>query len=342
LSNAQPEERALPPEDEDDPISMTDLAGLLASKPEGDNAGDASDAEGEHSAALTNGQGDPGNPDEGTDVEGPEGEGGDGDDGEEAIGDEPSTEPLYTVKIDGKDEQVNLKEALAGYQRHVDYTRKTEEVANARKAVEAEQAQARAARDQYAQVLDVILQRLGPADQEPTAEQWNALRTADPAGYATQWTDYQRREQQRNAVREEQGRIAEQKRGEAVMQARTFIDSERQKLVKALPVFADQEKGPAEMKALREYASKAFNFSDAEIDQAYDHRMILMLAKARQWDNHQAALKKAKGKIENATQIPAPGARQPANVPKAQARKAAQEKFNRTGNIEDAVSLLLR
>ena len=331
----------MPPEDEDDPISMTDLAGLLAGTKEGDNAGDASDEGGEHSAAPTNGQRDPGTSDEETGADEPAEESGDGDDGEAAIGDEPSTEPFYTVKIDGKDERVTLKEALAGYQRHVDYTRKTEEVANARKAVEAETAGARAARDQYAQVLDVILQRLGPADQEPTAEQWNALRTADPAGYATQWTDYQRREQQRGAVREEQGRIAEQKRGEAVMQARTFIDGERQKLVKHLPVFADPEKGPAEMKVLRDYA-KTVDFSDAEIDQAYDHRMIRILDKARKWDNHQAALTKAKGKIEGATQIPAPGARQPANVPKAQARKAAQEKFNRTGDIEDAVSLLLR
>jgi hypothetical protein len=341
LSNAQPEERALPPDD-DDLMSMNDLAGLLAGEKEGDNAGDASSDEGEHSAAPTNGQGDPGNPEQGTDVEEPEAETGDGDDGEPAEGDEPSTEPLYTVKIDGKDERVTLKEALAGYQRHVDYTRKTEEVANARKAVETETASARAARDQYTQVLQVILERLGPADQEPTAEQWNALRVADPASYATQWTDYQRREQQRATVREEQGRIAEQRRGEAVVQARTFIDGERQKLAKALPVFADQEKGPVEMKALREYATKTFNFSDAEIDQAYDHRMILMLDKARRWDNHQAALKKAKGKIENATQVPAPGARQPPSAPKAQARKAAQEKFNRTGDIDDAVPLLFR
>jgi hypothetical protein len=321
---------------------MTDLAGLLAGIPEGDNAGDASDDGDKHSAAPPNGQGEPDTPDEGTDADEPEGDAGDDDDGEGNEGDEPSTEPLYTVKIDGKDETVTLKEALAGYQRQVDYTRKTEEVANARKAVETETAQARAARDQYSQVLQVILERLGPADQEPTAEQWNALRTADPAAYATQWTDYQRREQQRGAVREEQNRIAEQRRVETVQQARSFIDGEREKLVKALPVFADKEKGPVQMKALREYATKAFGFSDAEIDQAYDHRMVLMLEKARQWDDHQAALKKAKGKIANATQVPAPGARQPTSGGKAQAKKAAQDRFNRTGNIDDAVSLLIR
>jgi hypothetical protein len=332
---------ALPPEDDDLDLSVTDLAGLLASGKEADPAEGVSPPGDEHAASETNGQGDPGNPDEGTDVEESEGEAGEGDDGGSDEGEEPSTEPLYTVKIDGKDERVTLKEALAGYQRHVDYTRKTEEVATARKAIEAEQAAARSARDQYGQVLKVILERLGPEDQEPTAEQWNALRAADPARYAAEYADFGRREQQRNAVRVEQARIENEKRAEQATTFRTFLDGERTRLVTALPVLKDPEKGPVEMKALRDYAQKTFNFTDAEIDQAYDHRMILMLSKARQWDNHQAALKKAKGKIEGATQVPAPGARQPANSTKTQARKVAQAKFDKSGDIDDAVALLI-
>jgi hypothetical protein len=140
----------------------------------------------------------------------------------------------------------------------------------------------------------------------------------------------------------EQARIAEEKRNETFGQVRTFIDGERQKLVKALPILADPDKGPAEMKAMREYAAKTYNFTDQELDQAYDHRMLLMLDKARKWDMHQASLAKAKGKIENAPQVSAPSARQPAKTTKALAKKAAQEKFNRSGDIDDAVPLLFR
>lgn len=327
------------PPDDDAEVSLTDLAGLLLPDPKGDNEdGGAPGGEGQPARST------PEEPDDDTPAEGTgEGEGeGEGDGPQEvAEGDEPSTEPFYTVKIDGKLERVTLKEALDGYQRHADYTRKTEEISAARKAVEVEQAQARGKRDQYEQVLGVILERLGPENSELNAEQWNTLRQSDPAGYAVQWTDFQRRENQRNAVKAEQARIADEKRGEALGSVRTFIDGQRQKLIKALPVLADPEKGPAEMKAMREYAAKTFNFTDQELDQAYDHRMLLMLDKARKWDTHQAALAKAKGKIEAAPQVSAPGARQIKPTTSAQAKKIAQDKFNRSGDIDDAVPLLL-
>lgn len=332
----------MPPDEDDDLVSLTDLAdGLLANgKPEGDNSGDAAPLIGERQPADVSEEATGDTPDEGTDDSEPEA----ASDGQDAEGEgesEPSTEPFYTVKIDGKDERVTLKEALAGYQRQADYTRKTEEVANARKAIEAEQAQARQARDEYSRVLGVILERLGPESGEPTAEQWNTLERSDPSTYAVQWANYQRREAQRTAVKEEQRRLVNEKAAETAQTVRTYIEGERQKLVKALPVLAHPEKGPAEMKAMREYA-KTFNYSDAELDQAYDHRMLLVLDKARKWDTHQAALTKAKGKIEGATQVSAPGARQPPRAAKTLAKKAAQDKFTKTGNIEDAVPLMFQ
>jgi hypothetical protein len=334
---------------EDEGVSVTDLAGLLIGGKEGDTAGQASGKPAEPTPTEAQATEEPDNlpedrpedePDEGTDSDEPAEPVEEDDAPDGAADEEPSTEPFYTVKIDGKDERVTLKEALAGYQRQVDYTRKTEQAAVDRRAAEAEATQARTARDQYAQGLQLILDRLGSADQELTAEQWNDLRQTDPGKYVTQWTDYQRREEQRNIVRGEQARIHREKQAEQINTARSFVEQERAKLVKHLPIFADQEKGPAEMKALREYAAKTFKFSDAEIDQAYDHRMVLMLDKARRWDNHQAALSKAKGKIENAVQVPAPGARQPPGTARAKALKVAQEKFNRSGDIEDAIPLL--
>jgi hypothetical protein len=329
-----------PTPDADAPESLTDLAGLLAGTPKVDNeGGDPPEGDEQQPADPRGGDGD-GNPPQGeTDaVDSPE----EGDEPEpDGEGSEPSTEPFYTVKIDGKDERVTLKEALAGYQRNADYTRKTQEVAEARKAIEAETAQARQQREQYAQVLKLVQERLGPADQEPTAEQWNALRQADPTRYATEWTDYQRREAQRNAVKLEQERVANDGRAESLNKARQFVEGERQKLVAALPILADKDKGPAELKAIREYAAKTFNYSEAEMDQAYDHRMIIAIDKARQWDNHLAALAKAKAKVSSAPQLPAPGARKPQTSSKAAARKAAQEKFNKSGRVEDAVSLLI-
>ena len=54
---------------------------------------------------------------------------------EAAVTEEVSEEPgeLYSIKIDGEEQQVSLEELQAGYQRQGDYTRKTQELADERR-----------------------------------------------------------------------------------------------------------------------------------------------------------------------------------------------------------------
>jgi hypothetical protein len=63
--------------------------------------------------------------DEDTDEDAPTDEEGDTEDGEE----DPSLAETYQVKVDGEVVEVSLKEALAGYQRQADYTRKAQALA---------------------------------------------------------------------------------------------------------------------------------------------------------------------------------------------------------------------
>jgi hypothetical protein len=315
------------------------VAGLLSEQSEdSDNAANDGAEHQEHTAHDDAAHGDEhSNPDEGTGSE--HGEAGEGEGHETDTEAEPSAEPFYTVKVDGKDERVTLKEALAGYQRLADYTRKTQEIAAARQQAEAEAAQAREQRSAYSQLLDVLKTRLGP-ESELTADQWNALRQSDPAAYAAQWTDYQRRVEARRAIDAEQSRVREAEQQENLARLKTHLDGQRAKLLDALPVLKDPEKGPKEMAAIRDYAKQS-GYSDAEIAQAADHRMIVVMNKARMWDQHQASLKAAKTKVEQAPTLPAPGARQPQQARGEKARAEQMKRFERTGKVEDAVSLLL-
>jgi hypothetical protein len=237
--------------------------------------------------------------------------------------------------------RVTLKEALLGYQRNEDYTRKTMEVAEARRAAEAEAVTARQSRDQYAAVLRLVQERLGSADQEPSAEQWNTLRQSDSGAYATAYADFQRRQDQRKAVAAEQQRVADESRFENLRKAQTYLDGERVKLHAAMPVLADREKGPVELRAIRDYAAKTYGFTEQEMDQAYDHRMILAIDKARKWDAHVATLAKAKQKVSEAPALPAPGPRVPAKSRLAARRAELQKQFDKTGDPEIAAALLL-
>src|SRR5215468_5386206 len=57
---------------------------------------------------------------------------------------------MVTIKVDGKTETVPLEEALQGYQRHRDYSRKTAELANQRRELEEQGKAAKEERQTYA------------------------------------------------------------------------------------------------------------------------------------------------------------------------------------------------
>lgn len=337
----------MPPNE--DGQSLDDLAGMLAPKKKDGDGGttlerqepveDAGSEGHEQPADTDELTDDTGNPDEGTGDEGAdegEGEEQQGNEGDE----EPSAEPFYTVKIDGKDERVTLKEALAGYQRQADYTRKTQEIADARRAADNEAEQARTVRTEYAKVLTVIQARLGDTANDRTHDQWNALRAQDPAAYATEWADHQRVLEQRGAVKQEQDRIAGEQKADDLNKLRVYVAGEQEKLHAALPILKDPEKGKALIASMRE-AALGYGFNEKEVGQVFDSRIMLLLNDARQWRSHQAALAKAKTKLKDAPQLPEPGSRQPQQSRKTKARADQLKTARKSGRVEDMVGLLV-
>jgi hypothetical protein len=259
--------------------------------------------------------------------------------------DTADTEPLYTVKIDGKDTTVKLSEALAGYTRQADYTRKTQELAAQRAAQEAEAAATREARGRYETILGELERQLGPVNGERTEAQWNELRATKPAEYAQEYTDFLRRQEQRAAIKREQDRIGQQKQAEQVQTLRNYVASQRTVLEKDMPEFFDTVKGPKLKEGIRKLGIENYGFTEQELDRTYDARVLKMARDALNWHNHVAAQKAAKAKLADAPAINRePGAKQIATpkTKKAAADQAAMKRLEKSGSIEDAMSLILK
>lgn len=282
-----------------------------------------------------------GNPegDEGTDADDQSDDDGEPEDDKSAARAD-AEEPEHTVTIDGKSQKVTLKELRDGYQRQADYSRKTGELAEQRKALDTDTTAMRTHRDQYANLLKVLNERLG-AD-EPTPEQWSALREQDPNDYAIRWAEHQQRKEAREAVAREQARVADEQKAETVKTLKAYVDEQRGLLVDKLPEWKDPAKLTEGVKAVREYAGKAFGFSKAELDQAYDHRIIVMAEKAMRYDEIMSKREAVKKKLQSAPEMPAPANRGVKPNRKAEQRKAAQDKFDRSGRVDDAVPLMFK
>ena len=260
------------------------------------------------------------------------------DDAEEATEEEPT--PTYKVKVGKEEVEVPLDELLKGYSRTADYTRKTQEIAETRKQIEAEKAridEANKLRDVYAQRLEVIEQML----KQDSGEDLAALKEVDPIGYATKVAEQVEREKQLAAVQAERNRIAQQQQAEQSERLKAHLAREAEKLTEAIPGFADPVKSQAIKTDIRNYAKNNLGFSDQELAAAYDSRAILSIYKAMMYDKLVANKGEASKKVSQAPKMLKPGTSTPeARV--SQEVKNMRGRLKKTGRAKDAAALFER
>ena len=245
--------------------------------------------------------------------------------------------PTYTIKAAGEEKEVTLDELMQGYQLGADYTKKTQEVAEQRKALEAEQAavqEAKQVRDIYAQRLQAIEQFLSQGEDSP--EQLAQMKENDPIGYAVKVAELTEKKEQLAQVRAEQQRLAQQQQSEHQQNMAKFVQQEATKLSQVLPEFSDQAKGEQLRSEIRNYG-KSVGFTDNELANVYDSRHVLILHKAMQYDKLQKAKPKVTKKVAQAPKMVKSGTKVKAGD--RDLRKKQMNKLKQTGRAADAAAL---
>jgi hypothetical protein len=241
----------------------------------------------------------------------------------------------FIVKVDGKEIEVPKDELIRGYQREADYTRKTQKLAEERKFVESEFQQVRGEREQYAQILGQLQQKL--QEFEPAEPDWNRLEYEDPTEYARQWTSHQRRLQQKNAVLSEQLRIQQMQQAESQKQIRSVLAQEVVTLKEKIPEWKSPEKAKEEGKALLEYGH-SLGFSEQELNSITDARSLYALHKAWKYDQMMSKRPELQAKIKKAPRMATPGSAGSVSS-KSSDINNAKKRLAQTGSVRDAASL---
>jgi hypothetical protein len=245
--------------------------------------------------------------------------------------------PTYTVKAAGEEKQVTLDELMQGYQLGADYTKKTQEVAEQRKAVEAEQKaiqEAKQVRDTYAQRLQAMEQFLSQGQDTP--EDLAKLKENDPIGFAEKVAEMTLKKEQMAQVKAEQDRIAQQQQAEQQQQMAQFVQQEAQKLSQVLPEFSDKTKGEQIRNEIRNYG-KSVGFTDQELAQVYDSRHVLILHKAMQYDKLQKSKPNVTKKVAKAPKMVKSGTK--VKEANRDVRKKQMNRLKQTGRAADAAVL---
>jgi hypothetical protein len=272
--------------------------------------------------------------------------GGDPDEGdepepEEVDGEEEDEEKPDEVVFEIEGERVTLDEIKKRGLRMADYTRKTQEVAEQRKAAEATEAAARAQRDEYAVRLAEVKKFI--LEATPAEPDWEEVKRTKPAEFATLWAENEMRRSDLQRVEQEQARVLEEQRSDFNKLHTAHLTAEKAKLVEAIPEWKDEGKSAKGKKALMDYAQETFGYTPDDFKHVTDHRLLVMLHKAQQFDAIQKSGKKIRDKVKVEPQPTlTPGAAKPQSQrSKTKRKEIAQrsERLARSGSVRDAAAV---
>lgn len=237
------------------------------------------------------------------------------------------------IKIDGEDGAVPLSKVIKSYQLEGHLNRKSMELSDARKAFEQE---AQTKRQQYEQGLDQLNQSLTLANQMLQGEysqiNWAELEKSEPLEYLklrTKFEDRQKQLLQSYQLLQQE----EQKRQATQTQAFTsMIEDEGKKLLNSIPEWKDAKVKQRDKDAIKGYL-KSLNYSDKEIGEVYDHRLVLMVRDAMRYRDLQNKKTEITKKVNDAPKLAKPGSPKSQSDTERAAYQDQLKQLRKTGKI---------
>lgn len=257
---------------------------------------------------------------------------------EDEIETEDEEQPeLYAVNINGTEEQVTLDELRSGYSRQKDYTQKTQKIAEQEKVLlqKEHQVQQNALEisDEKALYKELLPKmQLALKNNLEAEPDWNSLIDENPQEYLRLKEDWSNRSSTLEMVENEIARVQAETQREEAQILQNQVDMGKKLISEKLPEWQDEKVAQEETKSMMEYA-QTLGFTNNELGEIYDGRLVLLLRDAWSHSKTKKALK-SKPKSSPSRSVAKAGTsnRIKSNSP----LKKAKAKLRQTGSVSDA------
>jgi hypothetical protein len=242
---------------------------------------------------------------------------------------------LYTVKVDGKEEQRTLDQLKQGYAGQSAIGRGLQENAQVRKQLEQEKALFQQQQQQFLQLHQQAQNGGLQAPTPPTRE----LFESDPIGYMEEKLKYDEAKAQYDQNVFQAQQMQQQQIQQQAQAHQSYLQEQAEVLKQYIPEIADPEKGE-KLKGDLMNVGMEYGFTAEEMSAVSDARYVRALNDARKYRDLVAKRKSAQSKGEKARPVVKAGAKKRVDS-NAATRKKAQQRLQKTGSMEDALSLIL-
>jgi len=261
---------------------------------------------------------------------------------EEEDSDEEQTAEVVKLKVNGEEVEKSLDEVVALAQQGLDYTQKTQQVAEQRKELEALQEQLNGATKQFQeqqQLNSMLIEdvaKITALDQQLAQYQdvdWQKLSDSDFVEAQKLFFQYNQLQQERSGAVSQ----FESKRQEALTKQQQLVAEQvrkgKEQLAKEIPNWSQQ--------TTQEVIStgKEYGFTDAELNSIIDPRHVKVLHDAMQWRKLKSKDSVTKKKVASAKPVVKPGSKDQKQVATASAKKM-RDQLRKTGSSEVASKLI--
>ncbi len=239
---------------------------------------------------------------------------------------EPQAE-TFNIKVNGQEVPVTLDELKAGYSRQSDYTQKTMQIAEERKALEADRQNLQAMINDYQNALQSPMPAMEPPVR-PDAKLWDE----DPIEAMRQTELYRQKMEDFQAESAKHQHLQQQAMAEKQKQMQEALNQQQVALKERIPEWQNEETATKEKAEIRRFGL-SMGFTENELAQIYDSRAVQVLRDAMRYNQ----LQTKRGKVKQAPQGKslAPGTPTPGE-PQQLRKGKAMKRLAQTGHMKDA------
>lgn len=262
---------------------------------------------------------------------------------EEEESEEEQPQSTVRLKVNGEEIEKPLEEVISLAQQGLDYTQKTQKVAEERKELEAyvqtikvqEQQFQESVQTQQALIQDIA--QLTAIDNQLTQYQqvnWDQMSDNDPVEAQRLFFKYNQLQTQRGQMAQVLAQKQQQISQEKAQRTQQLVQQGQEVLAREIPGWnTDMARDILQ-------SSKDYGFTDVELSQIVDPRVVKALYDANQWRKLQAN-PTAKQKVSQAKPIVKPGAKDTKQQATSQS-KQMREQLRKTGDGNLAAQLIER
>lgn len=239
-------------------------------------------------------------------------------------GDTEPEEPLYQVKVNGEDREVNIDDLRKGYMMEADYRKKTSDVARQRESVAQKEA---ALSEKLADAETMLRLELEDLNSEENID----LKEYDRKAYEDKKDALQAKAKRLDTLKQQQAEENNKRRSEDV-------GKELELTLTAIPEWLDNSVLEREGKMLNKLWD-GLGFTPKEMEAFTNHKLILLSRKAALYDNLQAAKPEGK-KVAIKPKAAKAGTVKTKEERSRNKDQDARNRLKKTGNVRDAANVI--